>query len=431
MRYQRVGVVLFSLSLLLTLLPVSTATAVREGGKCEIRGQTAAVKGKDFVCRKQGKKSVWKLLPQKAKTSAKIPAETAQPKQSILERWSKTESAALKTSAFWRENLSTGSPATPITFFFTKNVPQKVITESRERMSDAVLQWERFYKLSRTKVYFDLGMYSDKEELCGPIQSRSKEFTKDWCLDQINTSHRRILYHAAGYGSEGGYRRILAPKLSPDASSSHFFAIEDEATFNTSSFYSRIQHEFFHQVQFDLVGNEYVRQLSCWFAEGSAEYFGLLAATARDPELFLRYRAAWISESRREIINDDFESWLKLSSVPRLPAPSDPNHPCNSPGGAIYKTGALVTEWMLGKIGIGGLVQLLRESEEIGWLKSFEKSIGKSLEASYPEIVSYLRKEYAIVDANPWIYLPNCSSYKSAQRGLCISNNILHPNPMP
>jgi hypothetical protein len=123
---------------------------------------------------------------------------------------------------------------------------------------------------------------------------------------------------------------------------------------------------------------------------------------------------------------DDFSSWISKNTVPRL---SYNDGSDNLPSdGTPYKFGAVLTEWLLGKIGFKGVVELMRDIESLGWKKSFEKHLGKSQESFLDEMADYLHSEYQIAQTNSsWLNLPRCKNLDAtrwlpeANKGVCFS----------
>ncbi len=360
------------------------------------------------------------------------PTPTKEPVRiSYYEKFKDTGSKGLKMFDEWRSNPATGKPESKIEYWFGSSVPTDIVIESKRRLDNAVLQWERFHKVTRTKIYLDLAMKDQITEKCQIMAPRSAEFTPDWCRSRAEQGIRDFIYEAAAYESEGSWRPILAPKLSPAASVTHSYVLLQPSIFLTDSFFLRIEHEWFHQIQFDLSGNHYIRENPVWFMEGSAEYFGLLAAAMNDPEYFVRHRAqSWFSsygENRNaKMTKDDFSSWILKNTVPRLSYSDGSDNLPND--GTPYKYGAVLTEWLVGKIGFKGTVGLLRDIESLGWKKSFEKQLGKPQESFLDEMAEYLHTEYQIAQTNSsWLNLPQCKNLDAnrwlpeANKGVCFS----------
>jgi hypothetical protein len=119
----------------------------------------------------------------------------------------------------------------------------------------------------------------------------------------------------------------------------------------------------------------------------------------------------------------DFLSWIAKYTVPRLSYTDN----TDNWDGSAYTYGAIAAEWLVGKIGFKGLVEMLRDVEDLGWKRSFEKHLGKPQEAYFEEIATYIYTEYEIVQENrSWLFLPNCKSRVNggtfeAKKGVCFS----------
>jgi hypothetical protein len=348
------------------------------------------------------------------------------------EKFKATGSKSLKNFDEWRLNPASGKPESKIEYWFGSSVPPDIVAGSKQRLDNAVLQWERFHKVTRTKIYLDLAMKDQIIEKCQVMAPRSASFTLDWCRSEAERELQNFIYQAAAYESEGSWRPILAPKLSPNASVTHSYVLLEPKIFLTDSFFPRIEHEWFHQIQFDLSGNHYLRENPVWFMEGSAEYFGLLVAAMNDPEYFIRHRSqSWFPgpDDRRigkVMTKNDFSTWVSKNTVPRI---SYNDWSDNLPtDGTPYKFGAVLTEWLVGKIGFNGVVELMRDIESLGWKKSFEKHLGKPQESFLDEMTEYLYTEYQIAQENSsWLNMPRCKNLDpnrflpDPNKGVCFS----------
>jgi hypothetical protein len=359
------------------------------------------------------------------------PTQTKEPiPLNYYEKFKTTGSKSLKLFDEWASNPASGKPESKIEYWFGSSVPPDIVTGSKQKLDNAVLQWERFHKVTRTKIYLDLAMKDQIVEKCQVMAPRSASFTLDWCRGQAEQELQYFIYQAAAYESEGSWRPILAPKLSANASVTHSYVLLEPRIFLTDSFFPRIEHEWFHQIQFDLSGNHYIRENPVWFMEGSAEYFGLLVAAMNDPQYFVRHRAqSWFSGDSRTgkaMTKDDFSTWISKNTVPRL---SYNDWSDNLPtDGTPYKYGAGLTEWLVGKIGFKGVVELMGDIESLGWKKSFEKHLGKPQESFLDEMAEYLYTEYQIAQTNSsWLYMPRCKSLDANRylpdpnKGVCFS----------
>ena len=425
MRKHLIALLVITPLLLSSQLSTSHAAA-KSGAKCSKVGSKSVVGAKTFTCIKSGTKLIWDK-------GVQVTTTTKESAQSLYyERFKKTGSKGLKMFDEWRSNPASGKPKSKIEYWFGSSVPSDIVIESKRRLDNAVLQWERFHKVTRTKIYLDLSMKDQIMEQCRVMAPRSEYFPLDWCRSQFEQSLSSFIYHASAWESEGSWRPILAPKLSTTASVTHAYVLLEPRMFLTDSFFTRIEHEWFHQIQFDLSGNHYIRENPVWFMEGSAEYFGLLVAAMNDPEYFIRHRSqSWFPgpDDRRigkVMTKNDFSTWVSKNTVPRI---SYNDWSDNLPtDGTPYKFGAVLTEWLVGKIGFNGVVELMRDIESLGWKKSFEKHLGKPQESFLDEMTEYLYTEYQIAQENSsWLNMPRCKNLDpnrflpDPNKGVCFS----------
>jgi hypothetical protein len=409
---------ILSLFLSTPIIPVNAAA--KAGAKCNKAGITEVVKDKSYTCVKTGKKLAWNKG-----------VKVAQPiKNDLFQRWEKTGSKATKFFNVWTANLATGKPKTQITYWFGATVPPEIKAEAERRMNNTVLQWERFYKVSRSKVYFDLAMLEDHGARCEVLSKRSVHFPVDWCLGH-DPRKTKYFYWASAFESEGGYRPTLDPMLSKDASQSHSYTLFEPAVMYTDSFMPRIEHEWFHQIQYDLTGNNFLAEYPLWFKEGSPEYFALLDAAGRDQNYFIQHRAQGWRTNNVEISVNYFKEWITTASEPAFFPPRTTFSPgMQNPNGSDnqYRRGELLTEWMVGKIGVTGLIKLMKDTESVGWQKAFKNNMGASPDELLTEMATYLYTENKIIKDNSWILLPRCKSYAShkvieVNKGVCFSGD--------
>jgi len=88
---------------------------------------------------------------------------------------------------------------------------------------------------------------------------------------------------------------------------------------------------------------------------------------------------------------------------------------------------------MVGKIGVTGLIKLMKDTESVGWQKAFKNNMGASPDELLTEMATYLYTENKIIKDNDWILLPRCKNYVShkvleVNKGICKSFNGDLPN---
>jgi 7-cyano-7-deazaguanine synthase len=125
---------------------------------------------------------------------------------------------------------------------------------------------------------------------------------------------------------------------------------------------------------------------------------------------------------------DFYKDWITRHDLPRLAGGKNGERLQTRAGeNTMYSYGALLTEWMVGKIGLPGLLRLMKDTESIGWQKAFERNMGKSSSDLLTEMATYLYTENKIISDNKWIFLPMCKSYAinkivEFNKGVCNSN---------
>jgi len=430
MGFRLIALVVITPLLLSSQMSTSHAAA-KAGAKSPKVGGKSVVGAITFTCIKSGKKLVWsKGITANPPFKNEMPPfknEMPPVSNSIFQRWERTGSNATKFFNIWAANLATGKPETKITFWFGATVPSEIKTEAERRFNNTVLQWERFYKVSRSKVYFDLAMLEDHSARCEVLSKRSVHFPVSWCLED-DPRKRNLIYWASAFNSEGGFRPTIDPMLSKDASVSHSYTLFEPAVMYIDAFTPRIEHEWFHQVQYDLAGNDYMNENPMWFQEGAAEFFGLLSGSASEPNYFIQHRAQNWSSHNSNYSVDFYKDWITRHDLPRLAGGKNGERLQTRAGeNTMYSYGALLTEWMVGKIGLPGLLKLMKDTESIGWQKAFERNMGKSSSDLLTEMATYLYTENKIISDNKWIFLPMCKSYAinriiEFNKGVCNSN---------
>jgi hypothetical protein len=147
----------------------------------------------------------------------------------------------------------------------------------------------------------------------------------------------------------------------------------------------------------------------------------------RDPNQFIQHRAQnWHEHNAARSVNY-FKDWITKHNSPTLIRTPDGNSIPRSSESTIYSYGAFLTEWMVGKIGISGLIKLMKETEIVGWDKAFTNNMGGSSSEFLTEMATYLQTEMNIIASNMWVMLPGCKLDASKKifeynKGVCNSN---------
>ena len=179
-----------------------------------------------------------------------------------------------------------------------------------------------------------------------------------------------------------------------------FYFMTDPKTLQDPSFWPRVPHEFFHNVQFAQTPR-YKFVLPCWAEEGGAEFFGIMIASQGAPEKFLSMRVNLMKDrngriKQSQLAQSDWKSWLFSADMTSV-ADGKSGWGCEPVSmEGIYSYGFMATEYLNLKLGTTGLLALYRDAGVLGWDKAIEKAFGKSKSDAYDEIALYMKQEYEI-----------------------------------
>ena len=86
----------------------------------------------------------------------------------------------------------------------------------------------------------------------------------------------------------------------------------------------------------------------------------------------------------------------------------------------VYSQGALLTEWMISKIGFTNFFIMLRDFETVGFDQAFEKHFTKTIESSYAEMAEYLYRENSLtLENSSWLNAVDCYYFLDTVDGIC------------
>jgi hypothetical protein len=179
-----------------------------------------------------------------------------------------------------------------------------------------------------------------------------------------------------------------------------FYFMSDPKTLKDPSFWPRVPHEFFHNVQF-AQSPRYKFVLPCWAEEGGAEFFGIMIASQGALEKFLSMRVNLIKDrngriKQSQLVLSDWKAWLLAADMTSY-ADGKSGWGCESASmEGIYSYGFMATEYLNLKLGTTGLLALYRDAGVLGWDKAIEKAFDKSKSDAYDEIALFMKQEHDI-----------------------------------
>ncbi len=318
-----------------------------------------------------------------------------------IERWDATGSRAMDVFRKWGTSKADEKPKTPIQFYFGPNFWKDLEAGIRSRFESVVAYFDRYTNIE-IPIYFMIGTKDDLDWICRLLES--KDATRGYrnCVDNESEALKFENFGPArGFDLKNG--------------SANFYLWKYKETQDMQGFKPRIEHEYFHSVQQNLLRNKFRTNIPCWFLEGGPEYFGLLTFSHGNSLDFLRLRRQTIvgAPERRPstVTAADLSDWLTKASVPWQNSPeswTDNCAPFRSNG--MYHDGSLATEWMIDRIGVDGVLALVKEAGETSWNIAFEKKIGLNVKEAYQLIGEYILKERKIAESNSWMSAVICTS---------------------
>lgn len=390
----------------LVLVVSNSYAAVKPGAVCKKVGQTSSASGKKYICVKKGKSFIWKLDTRLSASEVKVPVSPApspsptQKELTTAERWDATGSGAVSVFTKWGTSKLDVNPDLKADFFFTSKFWPEVEAEFRNRFNSTAAYYEQFTKID-FPVYFMAGTYDDLETLCTVLESKDATRTFNNCLDDQRNELATNYMVARGYDLKKG--------------SGHYYLIKMREVFDGRRFFSRIEHEFFHTVQQSIMAEKFRTNSPCWFLEGGAEYFGVLVSSYGDIDKYLQLRRETIlsaPEKRAQNITEaELRNWLTAASVAYVPPVGirfDQCAPYRNNG--MYHDSILAAEWLVGKIGVDGVIALIKDMSETSWEVALEKKLGIKYEDANQLMAQYMYRERQIAISNTWIQPTYCQN---------------------
>ena len=416
-----------------TIAGMTFATAVntpKPGATCTKLGLVKISGNLKYTCIKSGKKLVWdrgnrvKQTVQAQPTSQPTNKPSASPTPSptisatkpegnpvpspsvsasatptpmtIREQWALTGSRALEMYDKYSAT-SVGDPKTQIFAEPAPGLPANIWEPALTTMKRTVAWWDRFHQ-PITKVYFNVGLLSDTKWICDQVAARSQYRGGTYCQTSHDDEGKRIVFVARMYESEGGYTGVRSATISPGASGSNLYQVLDERVFQQTEFFPRIEHEYVHQIQWEMAGPRYVDVLPCWALEGGAEYLGILTSGNLDVErfLFMRQNTSLRGDiGRISISKSGFKNFL----VDATKYAKETDCFTQTPYG-VYRDGVLAVEWLTIQLGIPGILQMFKIAGETNWVTAVERTFKKPYADVLDDIAEHMYKEATIGKQN-------------------------------
>ena len=441
----------FLLSIFLTtsLLPIQSANANSKIDRCSKAGTYKTKDKIKYICVKKNNIKLWVKAPIKNLPKSKEPSlekevsPTTTPinidtsidyktKRDLYNKYKKLSNSSASVYEQWRDGFDTINKEDNLIYFISPRFTETGVNTIKSRLNNSVNQLNKYAPVERIKVFVEVGFPEDIAGICDRVSLRSTHINPIQCSSKISDAINKEPYLSAGtIDSEGNFAPIFDLTYSANASVSIVLVVSTEESLYNWLAYAILEHEYFHIVQKDEAGIKQAEQYPCWLHEGSASYFSLLNSTIYNPDAFTQFRSKYFSwiinsldSSRTTPSLEYLRIWVESVSVKYKgkDAHSDSCSPLTD-GDKIYNQGALLTEWMIGKIGFNNFFLMMREIEVLGFEQAFEKFFTKSLEKSYDEMAEYLYKENnLILDNYHWLNKYNCYYFLDEVNGFCTNN---------
>ena len=319
-----------------------------------------------------------------------------------IERWDATGSNAMTVFRKWGTSKLDEKPKTKIEYNFSTNFWKDVEPTFRSRFDSVVAYWDRFLDI-QIPIYFMAGTKDDVEWICKLLETKDPQKRRAaGCIENESRALKEIfgVAVARGFDLTNG--------------SANFYIVKYKEAADSLSFKPRIEHEYFHSVQQNLLRNRFRTNIPCWFLEGGSEYFGILTSAHGDAELFLKLRRATIlgaPEKRKDgVTAQDLTNWINASSVAWQLAPEAWADNCSPfAQNGLYHDGILATEWLVDRIGVDGVLTLTKDAATTSWAEAFEKKVGMPIKDAHRLIGEYMFKERVIAQYNGWMPFVFCN----------------------
>ena len=393
----------FLLVVSILIFPAITSwSSVKAGSTCKKAGLVSISSGVKYICIKSGKKLIWS---KGSKVIVSTPTTTPKPsptqnQQTDTQRWNATGSNALSVFRKWGTSKEIDIPKIKIDYQFSTNLWPEVATSFKQRFDSVVAYFDR-YTDTQFPVYFTAGTYNDLDWACKLLETRDVTRRYQDCVNDQQRDLKDYYHVSRGYDLKNG--------------SANFYLIKMREINNSADFQVRIEHEYFHTIQQSLIGAKFRTNLPCWFLEGGSEFFGMLTFSHGDEKKYLQFRYFKIFGAPERRSNNvtaaDLTKWLTDASVPwmsDLQSSVDQCAPYRQNG--MYHDSVLANEWMLDKIGVVGMIDLIKDAGTSSWNTSFEKNFGMSFTSGLNAMGDYMYKERKIAEANRWIEHEYCKA---------------------
>ena len=397
-------------ALLLTLVPITAFSLqkITPGSLCKAHKQKVTYQNKVFTCIKKGKKLVWdngvkvKSETQAATPKASNPSPTPIPSStptpvkvlSISERWDAIDPTALNIARPLM--LAPRAPSHSVNFIWkgSEKADPEAIKEIQARYEAVAKFWAPHVSI-QNPLLVTVGNLNEDEWAC---EEKHKWFGPNFSQPDCV----KIQKGNTADGSAAGQSQTASKNIDQ-------YLVGSRAQLDSVMFIPRIEHEFAHNV-FHAMATSYHGAMPCWMMESGAEYWGILSASGSNFDQFIALRNLQVQKVQRGNLSMDDAStstwydYLVRADLHLLPGEKSQGDSCLSVRTEIYSHAILANEYLVGKVGIKGYLELIKISGAEGWPRAVEKSFNKTLKQLYEDIAVYMKFHHDLVKANPFAH---------------------------
>ncbi|MEN9542637.1 MAG: hypothetical protein RL239_290 [Actinomycetota bacterium] len=331
----------------LSFTPSQSAPPPKAGSICQKSGSSKTNQGIKYTCIKDGKKLVWKRVKESTKESVKT-------KPRYLE--------ALEVQKQIDKALVTELSAQPrVNWYFQSNLSSQVIDDTKLGLEKAIIFFSRLGFATNDAFVFVADNEKSLRSLIG----------KAGCS---LTQYLPAMGFISGDSCPDG-RFVIAAQSYP--------SLKLGTGIKEFEFQHILAHEYAHQLQFELIGNN-TAQVPTWMIEGGAQFLSSVAFYSWNSDSNYEDHLFYITTLWR------WDSWTSCTKVRVQDVPRRGQFEELKCG---YSKGAKAVEFLVAKYGFSGYREILRNSSNKTFETAFQDTTGDSLESFYKELEVFLKSQ--------------------------------------
>jgi hypothetical protein len=394
----------------IVLIPITAVSAqkVTAGSTCKVFKQQVTYQNKVFTCIKKGKKLVWDNgVKVKSETQAAMP-KTSNPSPtpissstptpvkvlSISERWDAIDPTALNVARPLMLAPRAASHSVNFIWKGSEKADPAAIDEIKARYEAAAKFWAPFVAI-KNPILVTVGNLNEYEWSC---EEKHKWFGPNWSQPDCV----KIQKGGATDGTMAGQSQIASKNIDQ-------YLVGSKSGLDSVAFIPRVEHEFTHNV-FHALATNYHGAMPCWMMESGAEYWGILSASGSNFDQFVALRNLQVQKVQRgNMAMDDaskstWYDYLVRADLHVLPGVNSQGDSCESVRTEIYSHAILANEYLVGKVGLKGYLDLIKITGIEGWPKAVEKTFNLTVKQLYEDMAEYMKFHHDLVKANPFAH---------------------------